>query len=221
MIERDDPEMRRADFEGASGSLDERVAAALAKVSLAARHELRRAAAREGLSAVQAQVLAALVRERDSEMGTLAARLGLTAPTVTDAVAALERRGLVRRREDPEDRRRVLVRATARGRRLGVEMSLWPDLFRESIGALAPGEKEVLFRFLVRLIVSLLRKGVIQDARMCATCAYFRPDVRADRRYPHYCALADVPLGPATLRVDCPEHRPAGVAASELQEESR
>ncbi|MFN3484516.1 MAG: MarR family winged helix-turn-helix transcriptional regulator, partial [Planctomycetota bacterium] len=122
------------------------------------------------------------------------------------------RRGLVRRQEDPQDRRRVLVRAAARGRQLGTVMSLWPDLFREAIGSLAPAEKEVLFRFLVRLIVSLVRKGVVQNARMCATCAYFRPKVRADRRYPHHCALADVPLGPETLRVECPDHQPAAAA---------
>lgn len=213
MIRRSKQQRRRA-FERTSGPLDERLAAALAKVSLAARHELRRAAAREGLSAVQAQVLIVLAREGPLEMGDLAGRLGLTAPTVTDAVAALERRGLVRRQEDPQDRRRVLVRAAARGRQLGAEMSLWPDLFREAIGALAPGEKKVLFRFLVRLIVSLVRKGVVQNARMCATCTYFRPKVRADRRYPHHCALADVPLGPETLRVECPDHQPAAAAAA-------
>ncbi|HXG61745.1 MAG TPA: MarR family winged helix-turn-helix transcriptional regulator [Planctomycetota bacterium] len=198
-----------ARFERASGSLDERLSAALAKVALAARHDLRRAAARDGLSAVQAQILAALSREGALEIGALASRLGLTQPTVSDSVAALEARRLVRRRPDPADRRRVRVEASAAGRRLGGRLVLWPELFREGLEGLSEADKEILFRTMQNVIVSLLDRGAIQEARICRTCAWFRPNVRRDPRRPHLCALVGLPLGPATLRVDCPDHRPA------------
>jgi DNA-binding MarR family transcriptional regulator len=212
-----------ARFERASGTLDERLSAALAKVALAARHELRRSAARNGLSAVQAQILAVLSREGPPsprlrragalEIGVLASRLGLTQPTVSDSVAALEAKKLVRRRPDPADRRRVRVEASAAGRRLGGRLVLWPDLFREGLEGLSAPEKEILFRTMQSVIVSLLDRGVIQEARMCRTCAWFRPNVRRDPRRPHLCALVGLPLGPATLRVDCPDHRPAAAPA--------
>jgi len=195
-------------FEKASGTLDERLASALAKLALAARHQLRQQAYRKGLSAVQAQVLSVLAREGPLEMSTLASRLGLTPATLSDSVAALEQRRLVRRRRVASDRRRLRAEATAIGKDMGSALCVWPELFQAGLGQLSRQEKEIFFRVLVRLILSLLEKGIVQQARMCVTCAYFRPGVHPDATRPHHCALADVPLSPATLRLDCLEHEP-------------
>lgn len=204
-------------FEKASGTLDERLAAALAKLSLAARHQLRQRAAGEGLSVVQAQVLTRLGQEGPVEIGSLAARLALTPATVSDSVTALERRRLARRQTVPEDRRRVVVAATARGKRMGSALALWPELFHQSIARLSGTEKQVFYRVLTRMILSLLEQGVIQEARMCVTCAYFRPGVHADADRPHHCALVDVPLGPSTLRIDCPDHETGKAPAAAIE----
>ncbi len=204
------------DFERAGGTLDERLQGALARIALAARHDFRRQAAAEGLSAVQGQALELLAREGPMEMGAVASSLALTSATVSDSIAALERRGLVTRQPVARDRRRVRVRATAAGRRLGRTLSTWPDLFRESLAGLSEPEKRVLLRTLVRIILSLLERGVIQRARMCVTCAFFRPRVHPRTRRPHHCALADVPLGPASVRLDCPDHQPGPPASEAL-----
>lgn len=203
-------------FEKTTGTLDERLRGALAKVSLAARHEYRRQAAAEGLSAVQAQVLGLLAYEGSMEIGALAARLALTPATVSDSVAALEHRNLVRRKPLPSDRRRVGVEATVRGERIGRTVASWAELFQDGIADLSPAEKKVLFRVMIRIILSLLEKGTIQQARMCVTCAYFRPHAHRDAARPHHCALVGIPLGPTSLRIECPDHE-QGISPSEAR----
>jgi DNA-binding MarR family transcriptional regulator len=55
--------------------------------------------------------VAALQQLRDGQLtvGELAARLGLTLPTVSGVLADLDRAGLVERRPDPADRRRTIA----------------------------------------------------------------------------------------------------------------
>lgn len=53
-----------------------------------------------------------------ARMGQLASALGVTLPTVTGIVDRLVEHGLVRREEDPSDRRLVVVRLTESGRAL-------------------------------------------------------------------------------------------------------
>jgi DNA-binding MarR family transcriptional regulator len=57
------------------------------------------------------------LRERAVRSGELAQRCVMTAPALTEQVDSLTRDGFVRRLEDPNDRRVVLVELTAQGRR--------------------------------------------------------------------------------------------------------
>lgn len=196
-------------FEEAAGTLDERLASDLARIALAARHELFRAAAPHGLSPVQAQVLVALSEGVALRVGELSSRLGLTPATLSDSVAALERRRLVTRRRDAADGRGVLVRATRRGAEIGRSLALWPEFLANALALLPVEEKEVLLRAVVRLVRDLIERGVVQEARMCVMCRHFRPRVHDDPERPHHCALADVPFGDRGLRLDCPGHRRA------------
>lgn len=193
-------------FDDSSETLNERLWGAMAKLSLAAHLDYRRQATEEGLSAVQAQTLNILIRDGAIEMGELAASLALTPPTVSDSVAALERRGLVRREPVAQDRRRIRVKLTAQGKRAGRAFTSWPELFQPGIDSLSRAEKELFLRVMIRMILSLLAKGVIQQARMCVTCTYFRPHAHSDAARPHHCNLVDLPLGPNSLRLDCPDH---------------
>jgi DNA-binding MarR family transcriptional regulator len=193
-------------FEKASGTLSERTEGALAKLSLAAQVIHRREALAHGLSPCQAQILAFLAREGTASVSRLAARLALTPATVSDSVAALARRGFVRVDKCAEDRRRVAIVPTARGRRAGAALATWPDVLRNALRGTAPAEQRVLFRVLIRIILRLLATGVIQESRMCLTCVYFRPWMHRGARRPHHCALANVPLMVDSLRLDCPDH---------------
>jgi len=69
----------------------------------------------QGLSHGLLSALASVVKTGPLRLGALARREGISPAVVTRIVAALEKRGLVSREIDPEDRRGFLVEATAEG----------------------------------------------------------------------------------------------------------
>lgn len=71
-----------------------------------------------GLCASDFAVLEALLHKGSLPVNSLGALVLLTSGSITIAVDRLARRGLVRRRESPDDRRVRLVELTAAGRRL-------------------------------------------------------------------------------------------------------
>lgn len=86
----------------------------------AAIHLLRAVAredAKSGLSGPRLSALSVVVFRGPLTLGELAAAEGVTPPTMTRTVQALEQAGLVRRREGA-DRRTTLITPTSRGRQL-------------------------------------------------------------------------------------------------------
>jgi hypothetical protein len=77
-------------------------------------------------------------------------------------------------------------------------LSGWADVVVGQLGSFAPGEKEAVMRFLIRLISALQGAGVITVARMCMSCRFFRPDAYPRSVSPHYCALLDLPISGPT-----------------------
>jgi len=189
-----------------TGDLDARIAAALAKLALVGRHALGRRAAASSLSPIQSLVIDRLARLGPAHIGELASQLAVTPPTVSDSVAALERRGLVTRCTVAEDGRHVEVRLTPRGRKLARRLADWPEVFAPAVSDLRPEEKPLALRLLLRMIARLVEAGIVRDARMCVTCEHFRPYAHPGEALPHHCALVDLPLSDEHLRVDCPDH---------------
>ena len=73
---------------------------------------------RLGLTNTRMMALAMLIHgHHQASMSDLAAALGLSAPLATRTADELVERGLLERGDDPTDRRRVIVRPTAAGRR--------------------------------------------------------------------------------------------------------
>jgi DNA-binding MarR family transcriptional regulator len=84
----------------------------------AAIHLLRRiraADAETGLTAPRLSALSVVVFAGPQTLSALAAAEQVRLPTMTRLVQGLERDGLVARAFDPDDRRRVVIRPTARG----------------------------------------------------------------------------------------------------------
>ena len=188
----------------------------LSRISTALRSHAWREAMPRGLTPTQVEILGAL-RAHASPLraGQLAERLAITPQTVTDALTALERKGLVRRDRSPDDGRALAVRLTEAGREAAEETAAWPDALAAAVDALSEEERKILLRSVVKVILSLQEQGRIAPSRMCVTCRFFRPNRHADPDRPHHCALVDAPFGDAGLRVDCAEHEAAGAEALE------
>ncbi|MEZ5233254.1 MAG: MarR family winged helix-turn-helix transcriptional regulator [Acidimicrobiia bacterium] len=92
----------------------------------------------------------------EQETRALAAEAGITKGTLTGVVNTLEGRSLVKRRRHPSDGRLVLVKLTARGRRL-IE-TLFPRFNAEEViaaSALSTKEQEQLARLLRKITLTM------------------------------------------------------------------
>src|SRR5690242_4975816 len=91
---------------------------ALRRIVRALRQSARLTEARLGISAAQLFVLHEVATAGAESINALAERTLTDQSSVSLVVTRLERRGLVVRRDAPDDRRRTAVAATAAGRRL-------------------------------------------------------------------------------------------------------
>jgi len=189
--------------------VDKKIVASLERLSQALRVLLREEAQGHGLSPIQAQFLVHLLFHGVGlrRVGRLARQFDLTRATVSDAVSSLEKKGLVEREHWPEDKRVATLRLTPAGKEVARGLATWANPIEELLASTPPEEKEVVMRFLMRLVASLQRSGVVTIARMCVSCRFFWPDAHPGDSSPHHCALLALPLARSDLRIDCPEHK--------------
>lgn len=187
-------------------SLEEKLSSALERLAQAQRVLLWEKVEPLGLSPTQAQILLHLNKPvaESRRVGALALVFDLTPATVSDAVRALEAKGLLQRTRG-QDRRVQILGLTAQGRQLVSQLQGWDTSLHSSLRSLSQREQAGLYGSLLRLIANLVDSKVITVARMCLLCQHFRPDVNPSSSRPHYCSLLEKPLGPAELRLDCPE----------------
>lgn len=154
-----------------------------------------------------------LLRDRGPSRATMLARqLGVTQPTVSDALAALRGKGLIERAPDPDDGRARQVLLTADGNRLGAARHDMPRDLVAAFGSLGPAEQAGVLRGLTMAIRYLQDVGAIEPQRTCVSCLYFRPHAHDDAARPHHCAFVDAAFGDADLRLDCADHEEADPA---------
>src|SRR5579885_358803 len=188
----------------------QRLAAGLAKIGLAIRNRSWKQAAGSGLTPTQGQILVVLgLRRQPSTLAEVAGALGITAPTASDALQALQRKRLVRRVRSRVDGRSLALTLTARGRKQADRCAGWPNFLAEAVDALPPAEQQALLRAVIQIIKSLQDRREIPVSRMCVTCRYFRPNVHTDSQRPHHCDFVDATFGERLLRLECPDHQPA------------
>jgi DNA-binding MarR family transcriptional regulator len=205
----------------ATSSLARRIVVGLNKLGLALRSHAWRGAAAERLTPTQGQILAMLQSMpasdvRGATLSGIAEQLAVTPATASDAVAALETKGLIRKIRDESDTRRIRLELTWEGWRMAERAALWPDFLLRAVGALEPGEQAVLLRAIIKMIRVLQERGEISVSRMCVTCRFFKPYAHADPQRPHHCAFVDAPFGDAELRLDCQDQEPAPATEAAL-----
>jgi DNA-binding MarR family transcriptional regulator len=108
-------------------------------------------AGRVGLSASELLAMDLISRNGQVTAGQLARGLRLTTGAVTGLIDRLERAGFARRAADPGDRRRVLVMATARERRVGELYDPLAANLRRAIGGYSQKDLATLTDFIRKL----------------------------------------------------------------------
>jgi DNA-binding MarR family transcriptional regulator len=186
-----------------------RIAQGLNKLGLAIKTHEWSAAARQQLSPTQGQILSLLAARGPLRLGRVAEELAVTPATASDAVGALEKKGLVVKKRAGDDGRALAILLTRAGGVQAAKTAAWPDFLAAAVGVLSPSERVVLHRALVKMIRTLQEQGRIPVARMCVNCRFFRPAVHANRRTPHHCDYVDAAFGDTDLRIDCPDFNAA------------
>lgn len=198
-------------FDAISEPTAKRVTNGLAKIGLVLKSRAWKGAGPERLTPTQAQILALLqANPMGLRLSALAELLGVTAPTASDAVAALVGKGLVARDPGAGHHRALALRLTPEGEAAAARIADWPDFLMRAVDTLSPAEQAVFLRGLVKMIRALQEAGDIPVQRMCVTCLHFRPNAHPDDPHnPHHCAFVDAPFGDRHLRLDCGEHAQA------------
>ena len=169
----------------------------------------RRAAEKHDLSITQMRVLGWLyVGEPPAARSTALAReLNVADPTVSDAVAALIRKGLVLRTPNNDDRRRRDLVLTPAGRKTAAELARWTAPAEIATSKLDRAEAEQLLDTLLAVIAKLHDAQLLPAVRACSTCAHL--GVSGTQKQSYRCLTYDVPMTVSDLRVDCVDHVPA------------
>lgn len=163
-----------------------------------------------GLNPTQHAILECLAgRAAGLTVKDIAFQLGVSQPTTTDSIAALERKALVVKRPSETDKRAVHVCLTEAG---SAALALGDAVSGEvehATGMLSDADKEHLLMTLVTMIKRLQDAGAIPIQRMCVSCRHFRPHAHADAANPHHCAFVDAAFGPRDIRIECRDHATA------------
>lgn len=103
--------------------------------------------------------------EGGARVSELAADIGMTSSAITQSVTALEERGLVGRRMDPEDRRAVLVYLTDEGKaRIDSLMSILDEILGGLVEHLGQ-ERSRLFLEILEEVVQYLESKSLEEAQ--------------------------------------------------------
>lgn len=187
--------------------LHNRLREGLARMGVALRSDDWMRARDAGLNPTQMAILEALEgRENGLGVKEIALNLGVSQPSATDSIMALERKGYVMKRPVPGDRRAVTVCITDAGRQSFLAGDAVEGSADRAIRVLSEAEQEDLLISLIKMIRHMQEAGVIPVQRMCASCRYFRPFVHADKARPHQCDFVNASFGQRDLRIECREH---------------
>ena len=190
-------------------SVNSRIREGLSRVAAALRADEWERAKILGLNPTQLAILV-LLEGRVDGLGVkeIAAHLGVSQPTATDSINALEKKGHVEKRTGLTDGRSVSVRLSTKGVTL-LSQDTESGMIGSAIGALGDAAQETLLVTLVTMIRGLQEEKSIPLQRMCVTCRYFYAFAHRESDKPHHCHFVDAPFGQRELRVDCREHEQA------------
>jgi DNA-binding MarR family transcriptional regulator len=114
-------------------------------------------AEREGLTGPQVSIMACLVGRGPSTLTEVSRTLGMNHSTASGIVDRLQARGLVRRAQDPADRRRTRIVVTDKVARYVRELQQGPSgRLAAALGSVSPAERRAIRKGL-KLLAALLR----------------------------------------------------------------
>jgi len=183
--------------------LDLKFIAAVERLGRALRVARQQIATTHKISLLQLQLVESLAGHGGRRVGELADELDVTQPTVSDALAVLEDKGVVRRERDVTDGRATVVALTKSGVALAKRVAGELDPLLDATRVTDDHDQAAALKVLLEEIQRLQNDGVITVNRSCLSCRHFRPP---DGSQVGHCRFLDEQLTDRDLRVDCSDH---------------
>lgn len=140
-------------------------------------------------------------------IGSIAKYLTCTPATASGVVDSLEKKQLILRTRDPQDRRRVHLSLTPEGRRMAGVVEDIGNEIEEIIGEFEYEEQKVLEELLLRISEKLMERGLIFAGDICTDCCFFKRDRQIGELKPHYCENLHILLGEEDICKECPHYK--------------
>lgn len=191
---------------GNGKDLDVKIFTGLERLSQALRVLLWEVTKSKNLSPIQTQFLLFLANAREGRrrVGAIAEEFNLTPATVSGAVKTLVRKKLITLKFAPHDKRNKIIALTRSGKALAKQVSAWRSVLLDNLAGFPSGTKENVMLFIMRLIESMQKQGVIRVKGMCVLCDNFHANGKLDPRKSYYCSLSNSYFGVRGLKMNCP-----------------
>lgn len=191
-----DPQKQEHDVAG-------KITAGLERVGQAFKVLLWDRAKEWGLSPIQIQILIFVANHpRElSNVSHLAQEFNVTKPTISDAVRALDKKGLILKDHSSADSRSYTILLSDKGNAIVKETQEFAHPIYDLVQGFEKTEQVEFFRLLSKLIFELNRNGILSVQRTCFGCRFYGKASNG-----HYCNLLEIPLRESEIRLDCPEY---------------
>ena len=179
-----------------------KIVVGLERISEAFRALLWEYAKTIGLSPIQIQILifVAYHKENLCTVSHLAKEFNLTKPTISDAVKALEKKGMISKHKTLIDSRSYFIALTADGKKTVSATEHFANPIRTQVAQFDQEKQESLLSTINTLIYKLNRTGILSVQRTCFGCKFYQKN-----KEDHYCNLIKTTLSDKDIRLDCPE----------------
>lgn len=167
------------------------------------RADARKTGADSGLQPVQVEAmhfLSVCNRYSDTPMA-VTDYLGLTKGTVSQTLKVLEKKGLIEKASDPDDKRVTHLKVTEEGQRV-LSTMIPSALFRKACEQLTDNSQERLAGDLNALLVTLQQLNGMKSFGVCGGCRF--NEKKEDGAY--FCQLTKEPLSATDVTLICREH---------------
>ncbi|WP_046745434.1 MarR family winged helix-turn-helix transcriptional regulator [Kordia zhangzhouensis] len=156
-----------------------------------------------GLSPIQIQILIfiAFHKRELCNVSHLAKEFNVTKPTISDAIRALNRKGMISKDFSSSDNRSYTLQLTESGKKMVTQTNDFAMPLKKQIDNFNESELTGLLNTLSNLIYKLNYNGVLTVQRTCYGCKYYQKNKETN-----YCNLLQKILMTTEIRLDCPEY---------------
>lgn len=189
-----------------------KIVAGLERISEAFKVLLWDKAKQLGLSPIQIQILIFVAYHKDAlcNVSQLAKEFNVTKPTISDAIKALDAKGLILKDYSSSDSRSYTIVLSTTGKAVVANTEHFAQPLQQAIQQVPEGDLETVFELMSKLIYSLNRAGILTVQRTCFGCTFYAPTETT-----HYCNLLQKELLKTEIRLDCPEFVAAEVGSEQ------